>query len=156
TGHYRFQARGDIGSLVFVGDFLPDEIGHIKAIDDLLAKRGDARRLDVERQIRENRGDFRQEAGAVEAFDLDDGELVRQAVGDRHRWRDDEGLVLAAVLGAGGDDFRQAFAAGKHVLDHLADGAGASQLVRIVGEFTADVDGVERTTIRRRENLRIG
>jgi hypothetical protein len=62
--------------------FCTKQIGDVEGIDHLLAEGGDMRRVDVERQVRQNSRDFRQKSGTVEALDLDDGELVRQ-----RRWR---------------------------------------------------------------------
>ena len=59
------------------------EIGHVEDVDRLLAVGADMGRADGEVEVGDLAGQLVEEAGAVEARDLDDGELLRQRVGDR-------------------------------------------------------------------------
>src|SRR3954471_22469036 len=58
------------------GDLRAGEVGHVKHVDHSLAEGRHMRGADVERELRDGRGELIKQARPVEAGDLDDGEAV--------------------------------------------------------------------------------
>src|SRR5690606_17812837 len=123
---------------------------------DLLAECGDARGVNVERQVGENRRDLGQKADAIKALYFDNGELVGKTVGYRDMRLDGKGLVFLLSLAACRDHFRQALASRQNVLDHPANAGAATHLVLIDRKLTIDENGVESAAVRGGEYLRVG
>ena len=88
----------DAGKARRVVDLLAGQVGDVEGVDDLFAEGGDVGRGNVERQIGQRTGDLRQQAGSVEALDLDDREAVGERVADLGARLDPEspGAALAA------------------------------------------------------------
>ena len=107
-------------------------------------------------QVRQDRGDLGQQPGPVKAFDLDDGELVGQRIGDVDLRPDSEGPGLALAAGFAGNHFRDMRLARQHVLDHPADRGASPEFVLVVGQFAVDQDRVECPSVRGGEDLRVG
>ena len=94
------QRRADRLQPHRVFDLRPGEVGHIEGVDHLFAEGRDMGRGDIERKVRQRAGDLREQAGPVEARDLDDGKAVRQRVADVDARLDAEGFRSALRLGA--------------------------------------------------------
>jgi hypothetical protein len=73
-----------------IGDFVAGQVGDIERVDHLLAEGGDVRGMDVEFEVGQCACDLGEQTGAIEAFDLDNRELVGERVGNRHLRLDDK------------------------------------------------------------------
>ena len=136
-------------------DLRAEQVGDIEHVAGALAEGRDMGRGDVEVELRDRGGQLIQQAGPVEAGDLDHGVAVRPLVVDGHFRLDHERPRLAAAGGAARHHFGQPQFAFQHLLDHLADPRRAPALVLVAVVFPRDRDGVERAAVGGGVDLRV-
>ncbi len=112
-------------------------------------------RSNIQRKVGNKAGQFRKQARAVQAFHLDDCELVGERVVDLDTRLHLESLGGLLRLGTLGQNVGQMRLAGQDVLNDLADAFGTAALVVVGIEFTADENGIERPPVAGGENLRV-
>ena len=75
-GEQRQERALDRGLARRRGDLRAGEVSHVKHVDHSLAEGRHMRGADVERELRDGRGELIKQARPVEAGDLDDSEAV--------------------------------------------------------------------------------
>jgi hypothetical protein len=107
------------------------------------------RRGDVEIEIGDLARHVIEQAGPVEAIDLDHGERVRQSIVDHHLRLDPEGRQLRLRLAFVHDNLGKADIIPQQLLDGLGDFLGASLLILGVIELALKVNRVECHAVAR-------
>src|SRR5690606_15307751 len=134
-------------------DLLAEEIGDVEDVDRLLAIGADMGGADGEAEIGNFAGQLVQQAGAIEAHDLDDGELAAEGVGDgdlRGHGERLEAPVVAAVLAEVDEHLAATL---QQLLDRVDDAGCPYLLVLVGGEGAAQAEGIDRATVSGSEDL---
>src|SRR5690606_3428094 len=135
-------------------DLLPGEVGDVEDVHRLFAIGADMGRADGEAEIGDFPGEGVKQADAVEARDLDDGEFLRDGVGDRGLGRHLEGPqapVVARDLAQVDEHLALAL---EQLPDRVDDAGGADLLVLVGGEGAPQAEGVDGAAVAAGEDLR--